>query len=185
MKENENTMRQATSTPVEQYLQTSNMERDRTWGTEVEIFAFATITKTPVYVYTTCGRRRKWLEYKPLSDNQTTGKAVFIEHDHDHFVPVLDIEGEEYSRPPYRRIGDFVPNSFQVHLSDDLLNAALVNNHRDEELLRQREQVANVYVKTFSNVKYNVDGLASLSRDVDTNIFNIICDWADVENKLN
>lgn len=186
MKENQNIMRHATREPVKQYLQSSKMETDETWGTEVEIFAFATITTTTVYVYSMYGKERKWLEYKPLSGNPTSRKAVFIENTSDHFVPVLDVEGEEYSRPPYKRIGDFIPETHHKYVSGDLLNAALVNSYRDEQLLMQREKnITTVYVKQFTDVRNTVEGLGSLARDVDPNIFNIICDWGEVENLLN
>ena len=94
IRENEAIMKQATSRPVNQYLCESNMSKDKTWGTEVEIFAFASITSTPVYVFSRYGEGMKWLEYKPLTACKSTTKAVFIQNiNQQHFAPVLDIQG--------------------------------------------------------------------------------------------
>lgn len=190
MKENETLMKGITRDSVSRYLDTSMMASENTWGTEVEIFAFATLTRSVVYVYSQYGSKEqwRWLEYKPLGliGGNLRGRAVYIQNTSDHFVPVLEVDGEEFSRKPYKRIRNHIPERYHALISDDLLDAALVNCYADEALLLKLDKsVKTVYVKAFTNTPYNVEGLRGLSDEVDANIFNIVCDWSDVENKLN
>ena len=188
MKENENLMKGITRDSVPRYLCTSMMASENTWGTEVEIFAFATLTRSVVYVYSQYGSKEKWLEYKPLGliGGNLRDRAVYIQNTSDHFVPVLEVDGEEFSRKPYKRIRNHIPEKYHALINDDLLDAALVNCYADEALLfKQDKSVTTVYVKAFTNTPYDVEGLRGLSEEVDANIFNLVCDWCDVENKLN
>ncbi|XP_053385075.1 uncharacterized protein LOC128550298 [Mercenaria mercenaria] len=187
MKENENVMKGVLPDPVDRYLDNSMMANSDTWGTEVEIFAFATLTRTTIYVYSKYGGDIwRWLEYKPLTNDDTNDRAMFIQNTSDHFVPVLDVDGEEFSRRPYVRIRNYIPEKYHPLITEEILDGALVNSHEDETLLRKRDKsVTSVYVKPFTNVKYDVDGLRGLSEEVDANIYNLVCDWGDVENKLN
>ena len=184
MKENENLMRGVMQDSVPSYLDKSMMANSDTWGTEVEIFAFATLTGTIVYVYSLVGSHYRWLEYKPLTNTNRNDRAVFIQNVDNHFVPVLDVDGEEYSKQPYLRIKDHIPEKYHSILSSDLLDAALVNSFADEELLRKRDKsVTSVYVKVYTDTKYDVEELQGMSQEVDANIFNLVCDWGDTENK--
>ena len=62
--DNLTTMRQV-SPNIAEHLHTSNMISLGTWGTEIEIFALATILNATVYVYSQLGNSQKWLPYGP------------------------------------------------------------------------------------------------------------------------
>ncbi len=93
-------MKKVESRSMPEYLSQTKMAASATWGTETEIFAFATITKTTVNVYCRTGGRGGrntygWLPYKPLSSELETlePKAVFIHNkEGNHFEPVLDVD---------------------------------------------------------------------------------------------
>ena len=78
---NESTMCRVDFKPMSDYLKQTKMENCGTWGTEAEIFAFATITNTTVYVYCSCSGRDEdidgynWLPYKLVSDGEPEEKA--------------------------------------------------------------------------------------------------------------
>ncbi|KAL8581212.1 hypothetical protein ACOMHN_038313 [Nucella lapillus] len=77
----------------ENYVATSNMKIDRTWATEVEIFAAATLLDTPVYVFTreAPGRQPQWLKYGPVwqSASLKTDRAIYIMNLGHHFAAVF------------------------------------------------------------------------------------------------
>lgn len=50
MRDSDNIIRQVETTPMNEYLHGSSMTYDGTWGTDLEILAFATLCKTTVYV---------------------------------------------------------------------------------------------------------------------------------------
>lgn len=65
-----------------------------------------------------------------------------------------------------------------------MLDAALVNSYSVEALLRKRNKnVTRVYVKAFTNTRYDAEGLQGLSEKKDAYIFSLVCDWGDVNNK--
>ena len=103
------------------------MENDGTWGTDAEMFAFATITNTIVYVYCCSGRNKdideySWLPYKPVSDGVPEEKAVNLSNiGGNHFGPVLDLDGHEYSRQPFKRIGDYIPTIYHHLVLKDII----------------------------------------------------------------
>lgn len=92
-----------------------------------------------MYVYSQYGSKEqwRWLEYKPLGliGGNLRGRAVYIQNTSDHFVPVLEVDGEEFSRKPYKRIRNHIPERYHALISDDLLDAALVNCYADEALI--------------------------------------------------
>lgn len=76
---------------VEEHISTSKMAQLGNWGTEVEIFAMATILNCRIYVYSKCGNDNQWLEYKPLktdTEDIHTDEVVMISNLSHHFEPV-------------------------------------------------------------------------------------------------
>ena len=57
------------SQTMDQYLLQSKMETPRSWATEVEIFATATLLNTPIWIYAPYGKNLRWMKYAPLLDN--------------------------------------------------------------------------------------------------------------------
>lgn len=89
---------------VDTYLTDTQMDEAGVWGTEVEIFAMATMTNTPVYVYSRYGERHQWLCYPPVlpegssvavnssdDDGLHSGEAIYITNVGQHFEPVTRI----------------------------------------------------------------------------------------------
>ena len=63
------------------------MHQFDTWGTEVEIFAFAQLSGYDVYVYT---QQREWALFNSDLD-AITGKALYLTNEAGgHFDPVLN-----------------------------------------------------------------------------------------------
>ena len=52
------------------YLSHSVMDKAGVWGTDVEVFAFASMVNTTVYVYCPVGESYQWLPYRPVRDVQ-------------------------------------------------------------------------------------------------------------------
>ena len=80
---------------VSQYIEKSNMEKNGTWSSEVELLSFAHLTKTCVYSYSTGTAR--WNRYSPCDlDRHITSKvgapAVYLFHRGDHYEVVLKTE---------------------------------------------------------------------------------------------
>ena len=80
---------------VSQYIKKSNMDKNGTWGSEVELLSFAHLTKTCVYSYSTGTAR--WNRYSPCDlDRRITSKvvapAVYLYHQGDHYEVVLKTE---------------------------------------------------------------------------------------------
>ena len=57
------------SQTMDQYLLQSKMETPRSWATEVEIFATATLLNTPIWIFAPYGKNLRWMKYAPLLDN--------------------------------------------------------------------------------------------------------------------
>ena len=74
---------------VTQYIKQSRMASLGVWGTEIEIFALATMLDATVFVYSDCGMTSKWLPYRPLleSPNESHRDDVFIINLSHHFEP--------------------------------------------------------------------------------------------------
>ena len=76
---------------VSQYIVESRMASLGVWGTEIEIFALATMLHSTVYVFSNCGMTTKWLPYRPLlecaKDSHTDD--IFISNLSHHFEPAV------------------------------------------------------------------------------------------------
>ena len=139
------------NTPMQHYLSMSKMKDLGTWGSELEIHAFASLCNTTVHVYCNCGSGHyKWLPYKPLAGNQSDDQSVYLLNKYGHFEPVLDVQEEFYSRTPYLRIGDSLERRFQNFVSQEMLDSPLVNSASDELKLRAVEDInpPHVYIKS-------------------------------------
>ena len=85
-------------TKFSRYVAKADMAKSGVWGTEVEIFAFATVFNTNVYFFSTMSKERSpcWLRYSPLegimADLVDTKKAVFLSNTHHHFEPVFSVK---------------------------------------------------------------------------------------------
>ena len=78
------------SQTMDQYLMQSKMETPRSWATEVEIFATATLLNTPIWIFAPYSKNLRWLKYAPLLDNVSVhpGEAMFMVNSSMHFHPV-------------------------------------------------------------------------------------------------
>lgn len=67
------------------------MFKNGVWGTEVEIFAMATILNTSICVYSKYGNAYRWLEYKPLDScsEDNSRECIMISNVSHHFEPVF------------------------------------------------------------------------------------------------
>ena len=66
-----------------------------------------------------------WLPYKPVSDGEPEEKAVCLSNiGENHFEPVLVLDGHEYSRQPFKRIGDFIPTKYHHLVPKDIMDSA-------------------------------------------------------------
>ena len=136
---------------------------------------------------------RGWLPYYPLEDNDMDeAGAIYLRNIFAHFEPVFGIKGgmeytEKFSKPPYFGIKYYLKKKYWKHVSTATLNAALVNSFRDEELIQKNNtwQYEAVYVKKFTNEHYKVDSrLQKVVKEIDANIFNLLCDYEDFDTKL-
>jgi hypothetical protein len=82
------------------YVQRNGMHNNGEWGTEVEIMAFASLTRSDVYVYSSVGAPDglpRWLRFRPNLNlpgvlGAYTGGSFCINHaGQSHYEPVLDI----------------------------------------------------------------------------------------------
>ncbi len=76
---------------VSQYVVDSRMENLGVWGTEIEIFALATMLHSTVYVFSNFGKTSKWLPYKPLLEcpKDSHNDDIFISNLSHHFEPAV------------------------------------------------------------------------------------------------
>ena len=79
---------------VEEYVWDTEMDRDSTWGTDVEMFTLAHLLNTAIFSYNT--RDQKWWRFSPnfvdktLTDD-STARAIYIRHPPGHFDVVRSI----------------------------------------------------------------------------------------------
>ena len=81
------------------YIQTSNMRISGVWGTEVEIFAIASLLRCNIYVYSSFGTLNnvhRWLRFEPNlnipSHITPTAYSFYLNHyNQNHYEPVLSV----------------------------------------------------------------------------------------------
>ena len=75
---------------IVRHINVSKMASLGVWGTEVEIFALATILNTTVFVFSKCGETTKWLPYEPLKKDVGSAhdhECILLNNLHEHFEP--------------------------------------------------------------------------------------------------
>ena len=81
---------------LENYLQKSQMRSSGTWGTDIEIFAAASLLSTDIFVYTNVHNVYRWqLFSKKMLDGSLpeNDSPIYIEHVNGvHYDVVLDID---------------------------------------------------------------------------------------------
>jgi len=81
---------------VGQYLTTSKMELDRTWSTEVEIFAAADALDCDIYIYSKTNGSGQWLRHPAGGINAPVcryRKAIYLNNEYNsHYDVVLSID---------------------------------------------------------------------------------------------
>ena len=79
-------------TSVEAYIAQSNMERNITWGADVEIFTFANLCQTNVYVYSV--EQKCWCVFSPscsLCHLDVSIESVYFIHQHNYYNVVTSV----------------------------------------------------------------------------------------------
>ena len=79
-------------TSVEAYIAHMNMERDYIWGTDVEIFTFANLCQTNVYVYSI--QQKCWCVFSPscsLRNLDVSIESVYFIHLVNHYEVVTSV----------------------------------------------------------------------------------------------
>ncbi len=73
------------------YVASSKMRSSSTWGTDMEIFAAASLLNTRIFVYTEFGPSWKWLLHSPLNSNvDNNSPALYINHARkNHYEPAI------------------------------------------------------------------------------------------------
>ena len=79
---------------IEDYIRGTDMDRDSTWGTDVEMFTLAHLLHTSIYSYNT--QDGKWWQFSPNFVDSTlmddsTARAMYIRHPPGHFDVVCSI----------------------------------------------------------------------------------------------
>ena len=77
---------------MEDYLVRSDMQSPSVWATEQEIFAAAYMLATPIFVFSKCGHRYKWLQFSPVSEDisatEHSKEAIFLINISNHYETV-------------------------------------------------------------------------------------------------
>ena len=77
---------------MEDYLVRSDMQSPSVWATEKEIFAAAYMLATPIFVFSKCGHRYKWLQFSPVSEDisatEHSKEAIFLINISNHYETV-------------------------------------------------------------------------------------------------
>ena len=74
---------------VEAYIQSTTIDQDGTWGTDVEILTMSHLLQINMYTFHTATSR--WLLYSPsIIERQLSidigQRSMYIKHVHDHFT---------------------------------------------------------------------------------------------------
>ena len=77
---------------MEDYLVRSDMQSPSVWATEQEIFAAEYMLATPIFVFSKCGHRYKWLQFSPVSEDisatEHSKEAIFLINISNHYETV-------------------------------------------------------------------------------------------------
>ncbi|XP_062589569.1 uncharacterized protein LOC134251199, partial [Saccostrea cucullata] len=84
---------------VEQYIQMSKMENDKTWGTELEILAAADLLKTDIFTFL----NGSWIKYSSsqiCSNNKVKGESIYLKHtgNSNHYECVTFVNDKDLSQ---------------------------------------------------------------------------------------
>ena len=87
------------STTLQNYINTSKVQYDDTWATEVEIYAMANMLQTNIFTYTLSGTSWKWLKFSCLvlrtSENTENSCALYLQNTNlNHFDVVTDVQSK-------------------------------------------------------------------------------------------
>lgn len=82
---------------VVDYVQSSGMRQEGTWGTDVEIYTAAHMLQTNIYVYSAYGPDQlKWMCHSPTDIDhalQTSDRSIYLYHiDGNHYEVVRSVE---------------------------------------------------------------------------------------------
>ena len=178
---------------VRNYIRESSMDNVGTWGSEVEIFAFATMLNTDIYVYCKQGTEGKtakwgWSRYYALDGTPNSESCIYLQNVCAHFEPVFGVDFDETDREfikrPYFEIKHYLSLKNQQYLTAEISNAALVDNRTDEAILHNHGY-KNVIVKQYSDTPYSIENAEDIAREIDPNIFNVLCDFCNLEDNVN
>jgi len=83
-----------TSKAVATYLSDTQMNKEETWATDVEIVATATLLKTTIYVYSDVNSPSKWYKHQPLFQcvGSQCSENMYITNVQNHFERVVSVE---------------------------------------------------------------------------------------------
>ena len=81
---------------VEEYISSTRIDHDGTWGTNVKMLALAHKFNTPVYCYDTTVPHHIWAAYFPNGVDRCISrdirqKSLYVYFTHDHFLAVTAI----------------------------------------------------------------------------------------------
>ena len=81
---------------AEDYISCTRMDRNGTWGTNVEMLALAHIVNAPVYCYDTTARHHIWAAYFPNGVDRSIPrdvrqKSLYLYFTHNHFMVITAI----------------------------------------------------------------------------------------------
>ena len=79
---------------VKEYVQYTKMDKQGTWGTEIELLVLSHLLKTSIYTYLTTNK--KWFVFSPSKLDKklafdSTSKSVYLRHPPIHYDVVLNV----------------------------------------------------------------------------------------------
>ena len=83
-----------------QYLQTTKMDQQKVWATEIEIYGTANLLGTMTFVYCPSGISNKWLRFAPKEchdDNSHARECLYLCNLSEHFETVKRMQHIDHS----------------------------------------------------------------------------------------
>ena len=105
---------------IEQYIADNHIERDGSWGSDVEMLTLAHLLNVAVISYSRAGKQ--WAKYSPcnvdhsLESSQHDGMSMYIRHTGDHFDVVTSVK-----RSMCDAVATIPPNS-----TDSIIDATII-----------------------------------------------------------